>query len=150
MHVVCGAGVWLPSRAYMRRPLLVCIVCGAGVWLPSPAYMRRPIHKGGCFLSPAVSCCHRVSACACPHRHPCGIRTATPPPVGPTPRSGPHRDELPYRGQGEYRVVTHRNPERGRSLCGPEGSSEGSVAANSLGVPGARSRLDPSNKRVLT
>jgi hypothetical protein len=46
--------------------------------------------------------------------------------------------------------VTHRNPERGRSLCGPEGSSEGSVAANSLGVPGARSRLDPSNKRVLT
>jgi hypothetical protein len=40
-------------------------------------------------------------------------------------------------GQGEYRVVEHRNPERGRSLCGPEGSSEGS--ANSLGVPGAAS-----------
>jgi hypothetical protein len=49
-------------------------------------------------------------------------------------------------------TLSFRNPERGRSLCGPEGSSEGSVAANSLGVPGAgaRSRFDPSNKRVLT
>ena len=43
MCVVCGAGVWLPSPAYMRRPLFQCVVCGAGVWLPSPAYMRRPV-----------------------------------------------------------------------------------------------------------
>ena len=90
--------------------------------------------KAGCFLSPAVSCCHRGWLRCCPRfgdGQGLGGRTATPPPVRPTPRSGPHRDELPYRGQGEYRAVTHRNPERGRSLCGPEGSSEGSVAASS-------------------
>jgi hypothetical protein len=117
MHVVCGAGVWLPSPAYIRRLLLVCIACGAGVWLPSPAYMRRPTHKGlpqpsGILLPPCLGVCLPS---------PASMRQSNgnPPTCETTPRSGPHCDELPNWGQGEYRVVTHLNPERGRSLCGP-------------------------------
>ena len=113
-----GCPQWHTWLAYM---VVLSGIHGWHTWLSSVAYMRRPIYKGGCFLSPAVSCCHRGSACACLHQHTYGGRTATPPPVRPTPRSRPHCDELPNRGQGEYRVVTHLNPERGRSQCGPFG-----------------------------
>ena len=113
-----GCPQWHTWLAYM---VVLSGIHGWHTWLSRVAYMRRPIYKGGCFLSPAVSCCHRGSACACLHQHTYGGRTATPLPVRPTPRSRPHCDELPNRGQGEYRVVTHLNPERGWSQCGPFG-----------------------------
>jgi hypothetical protein len=64
--------------------------------------------------------------------------------------SRPHRDELPNRKQGEYRVVRHLNPERGRSLCVPEGSSGGSVAASSWACPVCAAGSTPLIKSALT
>jgi hypothetical protein len=53
-------------------------------------------------------------------------------------------------GLGRRFVRCHVSPGSRADTRAPSEPTEGSVAAGSLGVLGARSRLDPSNKRALT
>jgi hypothetical protein len=126
VHVVCGAGVWLPHR-YTCAGRCSCVLhvaqaCGC----PHRHTCAGRFTKGAAFSAqryPAATVSRRMLALTGIHaafeRHP-----PPPPPVGPTPRSRPHCDELPNRGQGEYRVVN--TPEPGT----------GAVTMWTLGLPG--------------
>ena len=111
-RVVALTGIHAPAVARVCCMWRRRVVALTGIHAPADSPRGLLSQPSGILLPPCLGVCLPSPASM---RHSNG----NPPTCETTPRSGPHCDELPNRGQGEYRVVTHLNPERGRSLCGP-------------------------------